>query len=188
MALQAEVLFVNPDYIKRITNINASVEDSYLVPSVILAQDKYIQLYLGTDLLEKLKTEVTQVGGPTGNYALLLDNYVRKATLWWTMVDLMPSLYVKIDNGGLAIRVSEDTTGISPDDLHRETERARTNAQFYTFRLYKYLCSNSSLFPEYSSNTGADMLPQPADYYQSGLSISRGGSGVETVDLRYLFK
>ena len=70
MALQAEVLFVNPDYIKRITNINASVEDSYLVPSVILAQDKYIQLYLGTDLLEKLKTEVTQVGGPTGNYAL----------------------------------------------------------------------------------------------------------------------
>ena len=186
MALQAEVLFVNPDYIKRITNINASVEDSYLVPSIILAQDKYIQLYLGTDLLERLKADIT-AGTVTGNYALLLDNYVRKATLWWTMVDLMPSLYVKIDNGGLAIRVSEDTTGISPDDLHRETERARTNAQFYTFRLYKYLCSNSSLFPEYSSNTGADMLPQPADYYQSGLSISRGG-GVPLEDLRYLLK
>ena len=186
MALQAEVLFVNPDYIKRITNINASVEDSYLVPSVILAQDKYIQLYLGTDLLEKLKSDIS-AGTVTGNYAVLLDNYVRKATLWWTMVDLMPSLYVKIDNGGLAIRVSEDTTGISPDDLHRETERARTNAQFYTFRLYKYLCNNSSLFPEYSSNTGADMLPQPADYYQSGLSISQGG-GVILEDLRYLLK
>lgn len=187
MALTAEVLFVNPDYIKRITNINASVEDSYLVPSIILAQDKYIQLYLGTDLLEKLKADIT-AGSVTGNYATLLDNYVRKATLWWTMVDLMPSLYVKIDNGGLAIRVSEDTTGISPDDLHRETERARTNAQFYTFRLYKYLCNNSSLFPEYSSNTGADMLPQPADYYQSGLSISRGGGVDKYVDLRYLFK
>ena len=186
MALQAEVLFVNPDYIKRITNINASVEDSYLVPSIILAQDKYIQLYLGTDLLEKLKADIT-AGTVAGYYAILLDNYVRKATLWWTMVDLMPSLYVKIDNGGLAIRISEDTTGISPDDLHRETERARTNAQFYTFRLYKYLCSNSSLFPEYSSNTGADMLPQPADYYQSGLSISRGG-GVPLEDLRYLLK
>lgn len=187
MALTAEVLFVNPDYIKRITNINASVEDSYLVPSVILAQDKYIQLYLGTDLLEKLKSDISG-GGVSGNYAILLDNYVRKATLWWTMVDLMPSLYVKIDNGGLAIRVSEDTTGISPDDLHRETERARTNAQFYTYRLYKYLCNNASLFPEYTSNTGADMLPQPADYYQSGLSISRGGGGSLSVDLAYLFK
>lgn len=175
MSLEAEVLFVNPDYIKRITNINASIEDSYLVPSVILAQDKYIQLYLGTDLLEKLKTDIS-AGTISGNYETLLDKYVRKATLWWTMVDLMPSLYVKIDNGGLAIRVSDDTTSISPDDLHRETERARTNAQFYTFRLYQYLCNNSSLFPEYSSNTGADMLPQPADYYQSGMSISTGGT------------
>ena len=55
MSLQAEVLFVNPDYIKRITNINGSIEDAYLVPSIILSQDKYIQLYLGTDLLDKLK-------------------------------------------------------------------------------------------------------------------------------------
>mgnify|MGYP003644286878 FL=1 len=183
MSLTAEVLFVNPDYIKRITNINASVEDSYLVPSIILAQDKYIQLYLGTDLLDRLKADIT-AGTVSGDYATLLNSYVRKATLWWTMVDLMPSLYVKIDNGGLVIRTSEDTSTISPNDLHRETERARTNAQFYTFRLYRYLCNNSSLFPEYTSNTGADMLPQPADYYQSGMSISNGHSGLTQAQSR----
>ena len=183
MSLTAEVLFVNPDYIKRITNINASVEDSYLVPSIILAQDKYIQLYLGTDLLDRLKSDIA-AGTVSGDYATLLNSYVRKATLWWTMVDLMPSLYVKIDNGGLVIRTSEDTSTISPNDLHRETERARTNAQFYTFRLYRYLCNNSSLFPEYTSNTGADMLPQPADYYQSGMSISNGHSGLTQAQSR----
>jgi hypothetical protein len=177
---------VNPDYIKRITNINASVEDSYLVPSIILAQDKYIQLYLGTDLLEKLKSDIA-AGTVAGDYATLLDSYVRKATLWWTMVDLMPSLYVKIDNGGLVIRTSEDTATISPNDLHRETERARTNAQFYTFRLYRYLCNNSSLFPEYATNTGADMLPQPADYYQSGMSISDGHSGLTKAESRAIY-
>ena len=186
MALTAEVLFVNPDYIKRITNINASVEDSYLVPSIILAQDKYIQLYLGTDLLEKLKADIT-AGTVSGDYATLLNSYVRKATLWWTMVDLMPSLYVKIDNGGLVIRTSEDTATISPGDLHRETERARTNAQFYTFRLYRYLCNNSSLFPEYASNTGADMLPQPADYYQSGMSISDGHGKLTLAESRAIY-
>ena len=58
MALTPEILFVNPDYIKRITNINGSIEDAYLVPSIILAQDKYIQLYLGTDLLNKLKADI----------------------------------------------------------------------------------------------------------------------------------
>ena len=77
MALTAEVLFVNPDYIKRITNINGSLEDAYLVPSIILAQDKYIQLYLGTDLLEKLKSDISG-SSLSGDYATLMDSYVRK--------------------------------------------------------------------------------------------------------------
>ena len=55
MALTAEVLFVNPDYMKRMTQLNGGVEDAVMVPAIILAQDKYIQQYLGTDLLEKLK-------------------------------------------------------------------------------------------------------------------------------------
>jgi len=185
MALTAEVLFVNPDYIKRITNINGSLEDAYLVPSIILAQDKYIQLYLGTDLLEKLKSDISSAS-LSGDYAVLMDSYVRKATLWWTMVELIPSLYVKMDNGSLVLRVSEDTQAISPDDLHREVERARQNAQFYSYRLYDYLCHNSGLFPEYSTNTGADMLPQPADYYQSGMSISGKADYPLPIELRGL--
>ena len=185
MALTAEVLFVNPDYIKRITNINGSIEDAYLVPSIILAQDKYIQLYLGTDLPEKLKSDISG-SYLSGDYATLMDSYVRKATLWWTMVELIPSLYVKMDNGSLVLRVSEDTQAISPDDLHREVERARQNAQFYSYRLYDYLCHNSGLFPEYSTNTGADMLPQPADYYQSGMSISGKADYPLPIELRGL--
>ena len=185
MALTAEVLFVNPDYIKRITNINGSIEDAYLVPSIILAQDKYIQLYLGTDLLEKLKSDISG-SSLLGDYATLMDSYVRKSTLWWTMVELIPSLYVKMDNGSLVLRVSEDTQAISPDDLHREVERARQNAQFYSYRLYEYLSHNSGLFAEYSTNTGADMLPQPADYYQSGMSISGKTAYPLPIDLRGL--
>ena len=53
MALTAEVLFVNPDYMKRITQLNGGVEDAVMVPAIILAQDKHIQQYLGTDLLNK---------------------------------------------------------------------------------------------------------------------------------------
>jgi hypothetical protein len=185
MALTAEVLFINPDYLKRMTQVNGAVEDSVIVPAVILAQDKWIQQYLGTDLLEKLKTDVT---GDTlaAQYQTLLDDYVRKAVVWWTMVELLPNLYVKLDNGGLVIRTAENTVAISPDDLHRETEAARQNAQFYTTRMVEYLCNNSNLFPEYSSNTGADMLPEKQVYYQNGMTISTG-SGQDPDLSRYLF-
>jgi len=183
MALTAEILFVNPDYLKRLTNLNGSVEDSYIIPSVIIVQDKIIQQYLGTDLLNKLKSDVSG-GSLSGNYETLMDSYVRKAVCWWTMVDLIPSLYTKIDNGGLVIRSAENTTPISENDLHREIERARTNAQFYTERLVTYLCNNSNLFPEYSSNSAGEMTPQRETYNQNGMTVSGG----EVTELKkYLF-
>lgn len=173
MSLTAEILFVNPDYLKRITQLNGGVDEAVIVPAVILAQDKWIQQFLGTDLLNKLKNDVSG-SGPTGAYATLLDNYVRKATAWWTMVELLPNLYVKLDNGGLVIRTAENTQNVTTSDLHREIENARQNAQFYTRRMIDYIQANQSSFPEYNSNTNFEMLPELNVYYQNGLTISRG--------------
>ena len=187
MALQAEVLFVNPDYMKRLTQLNGGVEDAVMVPAIILAQDKYLQQYLGTDLLNKLKADVS-AGTVTGDYATLLDSYVRKSTVWWTMVELLPNLYVKLDNGGLVIRTAENTAAISEADLHREVENARQNAQFYTSRLVEYLCANQSSFPEYTSNTSPDMFPESQVYYQNGMTISYGVEGIPVDVARKFFK
>lgn len=187
MALTSEVLFVNPDYLKRITQLNGGVEDATMIPSVIVSQDKYIQQFLGTDLFEKLKADV-RTGSVAGDYATLLDEYVRKATAWWTMVELLPNLHVKVDNGGLVIRTAENTTGITGSDLHREVENARQNAQFYTTRMVEYLCANMSSFPEYTSNTHPDMYPESAVYYQNGMTISIGHEGFDPDKARKLLK
>lgn len=180
MALTTEVLFVNTDYLKHLTTLSGSVNDAYIVPAVILAQDKYMQQYLGTDLYEKLRSDI-KAGNLSGNYLTLMDNWVRKSTAWWSMVELIPNLYVQLDNGGLMIRSAENTNQISQDDLHREIERARQNAQFYTNRMIEYLCNNDTLFPEYSSNTAEEMRPERTVYYQNGLSVSRG----QDIDWRY---
>jgi len=171
MALTAEILFVNPSYLKRLTNLSGAVDDDRIEPSVILAQDLQIQQLLGTDLYDALKTKIKDET-LAGNYLTLVDNFVRKATAWWTMVDLIPNLYVKMDNGSLVIRTSSDSISITEADLHREVERARQNAQFYSFRLAKYLSYNSSLFSEFSTNTGQDLSPTSQTYYQNGMTIS----------------
>ena len=171
MALTAEILFVNPDYLKRLTNLSGAVDDDRIVPSVIIAQDLQIQQILGTDLYEKIKSEI-KAGTITGAYETLLDKYIRKATAWHTMVDLIPNLYVKMDNGSLVIRTSENSVTITEADLHREIERARQNAQFYSYRLSKYLSYNSGSFSEYSTNTEDKLDPTTTSYYQNGLTIS----------------
>lgn len=190
MAIEPDVIFINPDYLKRVTNLNGSVTDDRMIPSMILAQDKYIQVYLGTRLYEKLKADIAG-GTLTTDYENLLDNYVKKATAWWTMVELMPMLYVQIDNGGLVMRSSEDAQPIAPEDFQREMERCMQNAQFYTHRMYQHLSYYSNLYPEYNQSSKDEILAEPAGFYQSGMMISRGVSRQTQPsirDLRYFFK
>jgi hypothetical protein len=166
----AEVLLINPDYIKRNTHLNGSVEEGYMNPFITLAQDKYLQIYLGTKLFDKIKADVA-AGTISGVYKTLLDSYCLKVVLWWYMVEAIPHFYVKVDNGGLAIRTSEDTTPINKGDLTRELDLARNNAQFYTERLIKYLCENSELYDEYTEEQEGGIYPERKTYSEAGYEI-----------------
>jgi hypothetical protein len=175
----ADVLFINGDYIKRFTQLHGSVEDAYFYSHISLAQDKYTQIYLGTNLYEKLKSDISG-GTLTGDYLTLVDDHVRKVTLWWMMVEAIPSFHVRMDNGGLVVRVSEDTQPITKGDLNREMDRARNNAQFYTERMIDYLCDNTNLFPEYNNNTGDQIRPTRDAIYEAGMGF-QGSTSVSDV-------
>tara|TARA_R100000654_G_scaffold3356_2_gene11406 strand:+ start:1614 stop:2183 length:570 start_codon:yes stop_codon:yes gene_type:complete len=184
MALTSEVLFVNADYVKHYSHINESVEEAYLDSHVMLSQDKHCQTYLGTRLFEKLKADIRS-GSLAGNYVTLMDNHVRKVTLWWTLVEMLPHLHVKIHNGGLVVRTSENATGITKADLNREMDNARENAQYYTQRMIDYLCNNTSLFPEYSASEPGDILPEKHVYSVAGYEV--GGRKNPYRDQRFDF-
>lgn len=185
MALEQEVLFVNVAYMRRLTNLNDNVDDNTVVPSIILAQDKHLQQYLGTVLYLDLKKNVSGGSLNTAD-AVLVDNYVRKVVCWWTMVELLPSLYVRHDKVGLVIRSAPNTSPISMDDLNREIERARQNAQFYTQRMVQYLRQNGSSHPEYHQNQNGQMMPDTNVYFENGITISRGSGGINYELVKYL--
>ena len=160
------------DYIKRFTNLNNSVLENYIVPWIKIAQDKHVQSYLGTDLFDKLRSDIA-ASSLAGDYVTLMDNYVRDCTVWWTMVELLPNMRVKPDNGGLVVRTSEDSQPASQSEIRLLISQYRDNAQHYTKRLIDYLCENSSSFPEYTTNTGADINPITKTYFDSGFTVSR---------------
>jgi len=154
----AQVLLIDSNYLKSMTAVNGSVDDNLVYPSVYLAQDKYIEQYTGTDLLTKIKTDVAG-SGTTGNYTTLLNDYIRPALVWWTMVELAPNLQYRMDNGTLVQRQSEDAVPISDSVMKDMIERFKQNAIHYTRRMVDYLCHNSTLFPEYTSNQFPDTYP-----------------------------
>lgn len=105
----AEVLFISDVYIKKYTQVNGAVDSNLLYPSVYLAQDKYLSPWLGANLYTKLKDDIAN-NTLSGAYQILVDDYCRKVVLWWTMVEALPSLVYKLDNGTYVQRTSEDST------------------------------------------------------------------------------
>ena len=49
-------------------------------------------------------------------------------------------------------------------------QKERDTAEFYGQRIVDYLCENSSSYPEYTSNSGADLNPISNAYY-TGIKI-----------------
>lgn len=174
MPIAPEILFINEEFLKKYTQLNEAVDTNLIRPAMYLAQDKFITLYLGTNLSNKIKSDIEN-NTLAGVYETLLNEYIVKPTAWWTMVELYPMLVYKHDNGNLVTRQSENTTAISQSDLSSLRDMARENAQYYTQRLVDYLCANSSSYPEYTNNTSPEITPIRVVNRQSQIAISKGG-------------
>jgi hypothetical protein len=112
----------------------------------------------------------------SGDYQTLVDDYARRVVLWWTMVEALPSLTYKVDNGTLVQRTSEDSSPVSDVVFKDMLNRARANAEYYTALMVDYLCANSSEFPEYSDNVYPQRPPLQMRKGSGSYIFSRGNT------------
>ena len=176
MAIPTQILFIDEDYVKRFSSVNGSVDPKFLEPGILTAQDLWIQSLLGTNLFVTIKTMIsdgTILLAPQLVYRTLLEDYIQRATLHWTLIEVYPMLLYKVNNGSLSSFSSEDSTAITRGELDRLIEEQRSKAQFYSERLIDYLCVNGSDFPEYNTQTSsAGICPiKESIYYEGGMDI-----------------
>ncbi len=171
MAIPQEILLINEELLKKYTPLTDAVDPNIIRPCIYVAQDMYLQNFLGTNLTNKLKDDVAN-NTLADQYATLLNDYVIKLLIWWVMVELYPSLLYKHDNGNLVSRQSEDTTPVTKGEMESLKEKARENARFYTKRMVDYLRFNTNLFPEYTNNTDNNIFPDMNPYGKSNFLVS----------------
>ena len=178
----ATILFLSPQFIANNTTLNDQVEQNLLKSPIQVAQDKYAENYLGTRLYKKLLSDIED-DDLSGNYLTLFDDYVVHMILWWTMVEAYPYLYVKHDNGTLAVRTGDNFSPVTEEQYQMLINTARNNAQMYTERMIRYLCDNSSLFLEYTSNEYPDIHPVKKVYSENNMTFSLGNTAMSRVSL-----
>lgn len=156
----SKALFVTRHDISVFTAANGSIDNDKLLPFINQAQDIHIQNYLGTDLYNKIQAEIV-AGTLVDPYLTLLNDYIKDMLLHWSMVEYLPYAGVNIANGGIYTKNPENSTALTKEHVDSLIEKSRTTAQFYTNRFIDYMQSGiaPSNFPEYYSNTQADMYP-----------------------------
>jgi hypothetical protein len=171
----AYVLLISEQKLKDSTAINLNVDVNILLPYVLQAQTLYIEPKLGTQLYEHIKGLI-QAGtiGDAGNvaYKTLLDDYISFVLVNYSFYHAIPFLRFKIENGNIYSKTSETGTALTTEESQSLREEISNTAQYYTERLIEYIRNNTSDFPEYSTNSGADVNPDKNAYY-NGMNLER---------------
>ena len=167
------VLFISENKLKDSTAISLSVDNAILLPYVLQSQQLYVKTKLGTDLYEKLESLITSgTVGAVGNeaYKTLLDDYIGSQLPNYALYHAIPFLRFKIENGNIYSKNSETGTALTTEESQHLREEVLNTAQYFTERMIDYICNNSSLFPEYTTNTGSDVNPSHNAYF-NGLHL-----------------
>jgi hypothetical protein len=157
MATIQETTLINKDTLMKFTQVNSAMDSNLVSAAIYIAQDMYLEQYLGTALIQKLKDDVNSWAGI---YDTLMSEHIPKVLAWWTLYELYPMMWIKHDNGGLYRRTTDDTETISATDLGNLRSEAKSRAESYTQRLINYLCANAVSIPEYNDNTWPNKAPK----------------------------
>ena len=169
------VLFISEDLLKSLTATNLNVSVNIIRPYILQAQKLYIETKLGTDLTQKLKDLIVAgTVGAVGNeaYKTLLDDYISFVLVNFSFYHCIPFLRFKIENGNIYSKTSETGNALSTEEAQHLREECKNTGEYYLERMIDYICNNSTLFPEYSTNTGADVDPNRNAYY-NGMNLER---------------
>ena len=165
------ILFISENKLKDSTALGGNVDNEFILPYLKVAQKKYIETKLGTDLFVKLQNDISG-SSLSGVYQTLVDDYIQDALVHWAVYECLPFLRVRVSNNGIGVKTSENLESMSQEDMHTLREEIRNTAEFYTERLVDYIRHNTSSYPEYNTNTGPDVSPTENVYY-SGMNIER---------------
>lgn len=155
----AEALLVTRKDIVKFTAMSGNVDTDKFIQYIKIAQDKHIENYLGTDLIDKIKQHIID-DDLAGDYLTLVNDWVKPCLIHWAMVEYLPFAAYSIANKGVFKHSSENAENATKEEVDYLLEKERNTAQYYTDRLIDHLSFNAgSKYPEYYTNNNEDVNP-----------------------------
>lgn len=180
-------LLISTNDLKNNTIIEKNLEDHVILPNIINAHTIDLQEVLSSScdmkgqtysfynyLLDKVRTETTSV-----NENYLIDNYIIPFLIQVSLFRCLPYLWSKIENSSIVLKETENTKSLDLVELKYLRGDITKDANFLKERLIKYLCNNSTLFPQYNGSS------VNSAYNNIGIFLDNGKSGIDDLPRNY---
>lgn len=156
------IFFTSQQWLNNYLPISKNVSYNDLVPHLQTVHQINLNEFLGTNFFNYLINAYSaQTLNP--NEVILVEDYIKPYVAWKSLVYAFPYLNYQILNKGLLQLTSENSQTTDLDVLKYMAKITDDRAQWFGQRLIKYLCDNSSLFPQYTQNNGDDIKPFKGD-------------------------
>jgi len=153
-----KALFVTIEDIKQNSVLGGSIDPDKIIQFVNIAQDIYIQDYLGTELYTELQNGIINNDLSTDEITLI-DVYIKPMLIHAATAEYLPFAAYTISNAGIYKHSSETSESVTKEEVDFLIQKSRKNADFYTQRFLAYMTYNQNLFPSYKTNTNDDISP-----------------------------
>ena len=168
----SKVKFISTEYLKENSTIEDNLDDAKLVPFIYKAQDIHLQSVLGTTFYNHLKDAVIN-STLTSDEESLVRDYIQPMIVEYVVYESLPFLSNKLTNKSVMQENSEFGTPSALQEIKYLRNTVRDMAEFYSSRLVKFLCDNSSLFPVYQNPDSNENLRKNSRVYNTGVFIPR---------------
>ena len=157
-------LFATPLDLKKNSVISGNLDDDKLNFVIKNSQIIHIQNYLGTDLYDELQVKAL-AGTLSAVQELLIDDYISDMLVWWSLTEFVSVGAYTISNKGILKHTDETAETVSKAEIDALVLRYQKTAEYFTERLVRFLCDNSTDYPEYNTNSGSDINPEKSSTY-----------------------
>ena len=160
----ATALFISRTDLVKNSILDGNVDTDKFIQFIKIAQQIDIQNYLGTDLYNKISSDII-ADNLSGNYLSLVNDYIQPMLIHYAMMQYLPFAAYQIKNGGISKHTSENAESVSKDEVDYLVNKERNFAEYYTRRFIDYISFHEEDFPEYNSNTNEDISPDTNDLF-----------------------
>lgn len=168
----AVVYLLSAAEFKARTPVHGNVDDKFIQQSILACQDMYVTEITGTDLYNKLITDVATLSGV---YKTLLQDYLHKGMRYWIMAEIAPATTYRFTNVGTQEKYTSESNSVDKADMLSYRNELIHKAEFFANKTRLYLCANETSFPEYStSGDTVDSVTPSSKTWQSSIYLGNG--------------